>query len=353
MTQLIFNAVLLGLVFAILSLGEYITVNIMDSPDLTVDGSFVTGSAVCAILTLAGHPTLGLLGALAAGALCGCVTAFLQTKMKIQPLLAGILTMTGLYSINLRIMQGTPTINLFVGGKAAPTLLSNPDTRLYVLLAIVALVIVLLALFFKTNLGLMLRASGDNEAMVRSSSINVDHLKFLGLALSNALVGLSGALFAQYQNFADLQGGTGMLVLGLAGIIIGEALLRPKSVTMGLVAAAIGAVLYRILYAFALRSGFAAGDMNLVSAVLVAITISIPAIQKYVRGWNENKARKAALAAKKTNDSKAAFEPIRTAAQIEQAGKTKENAAMENVYDHTDEQKTVVLKREEEDGENA
>ncbi len=282
--SILLNAIQLGLIFAVLSLGEYITINVMDSPDMTVDGSFVTGAAVCAIMTLNGMPILGLFGALVAGGVCGCVTAFLQTKMKISPLLAGILNMTALYSINLRIMGGSPTLNLFVGGKPAQTLLSNTNTRLFVLLVIVALVIGLMYLFFKTNLGLMLRASGDNENMVKSSSINVDSMKFLGLGLSNALVGLSGALLCQFQNFADISGGTGMLVLGLAGIIIGEAILRPKNIGMGLVAAAFGAILYRILYTLALRLGFAASDMNLVSAVLVAITISIPVIQKKMKG---------------------------------------------------------------------
>lgn len=289
---ILLNAIQLGLVFAVLSLGEYITVNIMDSPDLTVDGSFVTGAAICAMMTLQGMPNLGLLCAMLLGALCGCVTAFLQTKMKIQPLLAGILTMTGLYSINLRIMNNTPTINLFIGGKPALTILSNPNTRLWVLLAIVAIIIAVLYWFFKTNLGLMLRASGDNEMMVKSSSINVDNMKFLGLGLSNALVGLSGALLAQFQNFADISGGTGMLVLGLAGIIIGEAILRPRNIGMGLIAAAVGAVLYRILYTLALRLGFAAADMNLVSSVLVAITISIPYIQKIMANQRRMKGRK-------------------------------------------------------------
>ncbi len=289
---ILLNAIQLGLVFAVLSLGEYITVNIMDSPDLTVDGSFVTGAAICAMMTLKGMPNLGLLCAMLLGGLCGCVTAFLQTKMKIQPLLAGILTMTGLYSINLRIMNNTPTINLFIGGKPASTILSNPNTRLWVLLAIVIVIIAVLYWFFKTNLGLMLRASGDNEMMVKSSSINVDNMKFLGLGLSNALVGLSGALLAQYQNFADISGGTGMLVLGLAGIIIGEAILRPRNIGMGLIAAAVGAVLYRILYTLALRLGFAAADMNLVSSVLVAITISIPYIQKIMANQRRMKGRK-------------------------------------------------------------
>lgn len=287
-TAILMNALQLGLVFAVLSIGELITVNIMDSPDLTVDGSFVTGAAVCAMMTLTGMPNLGLLCSMLVGALCGCATAFLQTKMKIQPLLAGILTMTGLYSINLRIMNNMPTVNLFVKGKPAPTLLSNADTRIFILIVIVLITIGLLYLFFKTNLGLMLRASGDNETMVKSSSINVDNMKFLGLGLSNALVGLSGALLAQFQGFADISGGTGMLVLGLAGIIIGEAILKPKNIGTSLIAAAIGAIIYRILYTFALRLGFAASDMNLVSAVLVAITISIPHIQKVMKGRKKN-----------------------------------------------------------------
>lgn len=201
--------------------------------------------------------------------------------MKIQPLLAGILTMTGLYSINLRIMGGAPNVSLFTGVTNGATILSNDSTKLYVLIAVVVIIWALLVLFFKTNIGLMLRACGDNENMVKSSSINVDMMKFLGLALSNGLVGLSGALLVQFQNFADVTGGTGMLVLGLAGIIIGEAILRPKSVAMGLLAAIVGAILYRLLYMFALQLGFAATDMNLVSSVLVAVTISIPVIRKY------------------------------------------------------------------------
>lgn len=288
--NVILRAVELGLIFSILSLGEYITVRVMDSPDLTVDGSFVTGGCVCAVLTIAGFPNLSLAAAFLAGMACGCVTAFLQTKMKIQGLLAGILTMTGLYSINLRIMGGLPNVSLF-SNPNVKTILSNPSTQLYVLITIVCIVCFLLYLFFKSNIGLTLRACGDNEDMVRSSSINVDHMKFLGLALSNGLVAFSGALLVQFQNFADVTGGTGMLVLGLAGIIIGEAVLRPKTIGLGLVSAAIGAILYRLLYMIALQLGFAATDMNLVSAVLVAVTISIPTIQKLVIDRRKKNAR--------------------------------------------------------------
>lgn len=277
-TGVIIRAVELGLIFSVLSLGEYITVKVMDSPDLTVDGSFVTGGCTAAMLTLAGFPNLGLAAAFVAGLLCGCVTAFLQTKMKIQGLLAGILTMTALYSVNLRIMQGAPNVSLYAVPR--PTILNNPATVLYVLIAIVALIALLMYAFFKTNLGLMLRAAGDNEEMIRSSSVNVDSMKFLGFALSNGLVALSGALLVQFQKFADVTGGTGMLVLGLAGIIIGEAVFRRSGIGFGLAASITGAILYRLLYTLALQLGFPATDMNLVSAVLVAVTISIPHLQK-------------------------------------------------------------------------
>ena len=277
-TGVIIRAVELGLIFSVLSLGEYITVKVMDSPDLTVDGSFVTGGCTAAMLTLAGFPNLGLAAAFVAGLLCGCVSAFLQTKMKIQGLLAGILTMTALYSVNLRIMQGAPNVSLYAVPK--PTILNNPATVLYVLIAIVALIALLMYAFFKTNLGLMLRAAGDNEEMIRSSSVNVDSMKFLGFALSNGLVALSGALLVQFQKFADVTGGTGMLVLGLAGIIIGEAVFRRSGIGFGLAASITGAILYRLLYTLALQLGFPATDMNLVSAVLVAVTISIPHLQK-------------------------------------------------------------------------
>ncbi|EOS61997.1 hypothetical protein C815_00258 [Firmicutes bacterium M10-2] len=267
----------LGLIFAILSLGEYISFRIMDTPDLTVDGSYATGGCVCAMCTLAGHPILGIAAGFLAGCLCGCATAFLQTKMKIQPLLAGILTMSGLYSINIRIMDGAPNVSLFSNSlKPVWTLLSDSKTQLIVLIFFVAAIGALLYWFFKTNLGLMLRATGDNEEMIKASSINVDLMKFLGLGLSNGIVAVSGALLVQYQNFADVTSGTGMLVLGLAGIIVGEAVFRKHTVASGLLASVFGAIAYRLLYTFALKLGFAATDMNLVSAVLVAITISIP-----------------------------------------------------------------------------
>ena len=273
---IILKAIELGLIFSILSLGVYISFRVLNVPDLTVDGSFATGCAVCAVMTIAGHPYLGLLLAFVAGGLCGMVTAFLQTKMHMQPLLAGILTMVALYSINLRIMNGAPNISLF----STNTLFTLIDSKLLILLIFSLVIGFILFGFFKTNLGLMLRATGDNEVMVRSSSINVDRMKFIGMALSNGIVALSGALLAQYQNFADITSGTGMMVLGLAGIIIGEAILRKRTIGFGIASAIIGACIYRLLYQFALQFGIPATDMNLMSAILVAITISLPYLKR-------------------------------------------------------------------------
>lgn len=273
---IILKAIELGLIFSILSLGVYISFRVLNVPDLTVDGSFATGCAVCAVMTIAGHPYLGLLLAFVAGGLCGMVTAFLQTKMHMQPLLAGILTMVALYSINLRIMSGAPNISLF----STNTLFTLIDSELLILLIFSLVIGFVLLGFFKTNLGLMLRATGDNEVMVRSSSINVDRMKFIGMALSNGIVALSGALLAQYQNFADITSGTGMMVLGLAGIIIGEAILRKRTIGFGITSAIIGACIYRLLYQFALQFGIPATDMNLMSAILVAITISLPYLKR-------------------------------------------------------------------------
>lgn len=273
---IILKAIELGLIFSILSLGVYISFRVLNVPDLTVDGSFATGCAVCAVMTIVGHPYLGLLLAFVAGGLCGMVTAFLQTKMHMQPLLAGILTMVALYSINLRIMSGAPNISLF----STNTLFTLIDSELLILLIFSLVIGFVLFGFFKTNLGLMLRATGDNEVMVRSSSINVDRMKFIGMALSNGIVALSGALLAQYQNFADITSGTGMMVLGLAGIIIGEAILRKRTIGFGIASAIIGACIYRLLYQFALQFGIPATDMNLMSAILVAITISLPYLKR-------------------------------------------------------------------------
>lgn len=268
------KAIELGLVMSILSLGVFITFRILNIPDLSVDGSITTGAAISAICCLAHQPLLGLVLGMLGGCLCGLACALLQTHFRIQPLLAGILVMTGLYSVNLRIMGGKPNISLW----ESPTLFDGQNWL--VLLVIVGVVYMLVYAFFQTHLGLMIRATGDNEAMVKSSSINVVWMKWVAFALANGLVGLSGAVLAQYNGFADVTGGTGMMVIGLAGIIVGEALLHRKTIVFGLLASLVGAIAYRLIYTLALQLGVSSSDMNLVSALLVALTISLPVLKK-------------------------------------------------------------------------
>lgn len=186
------GAVELGLIYALVALGLFVSYRVLDIPDLTVDGSFTLGAAVSAVFTDAAHPYLGILFAVAAGWCAGMVSAFLQTKLKIQPILAGILAMTGLYSINLRVMGGRSMVSLLRVDTVFSPVSGLPLGKLLVALCVTLLVCLFLVLFFRTSTGLCIRATGDNETMVRSSSINTDRMKFLGLGLANALVGLSG-----------------------------------------------------------------------------------------------------------------------------------------------------------------
>ena len=270
----------LGLIYSALALGLFLSFRILDTPDLTVDGSFVTGMAISAVLTLAGHPILGLAAAFAGGLGAGLVTGLLHTRLKIQPILAGILTMTALYSVNLRIMAGKPNLSLY----KKETLFSLfegsvPQATTVLLLLMVAGLVILLTVFLKTQLGLSLRATGDNEEMVRASSINTDSMKLLGLALANGFVALSGGLLAQQQQFADNNGGLGMLVLGLASIIIGETLFGKGGLAHHLISICAGTIVYRFVLTFALSLGLAASDLKLFSAALVVLALALPQMQ--------------------------------------------------------------------------
>lgn len=274
-----------GLLYALVALGLYISFRVLGLADLTVDGSFTLGAAVAAVLTLAGHPWLGLVASLAAGALAGLVTALLQTKLKVQSILAGIITMTGLYSINLRVMGGRSNLAL-LRSDTPFTLFGSlglgPWSKVLFALMLALVVCLLLALFLRTRLGLSVRATGDNAAMVSASSINPQFTTAVGLMVANSLVALSGALVAGYQKFADISMGTGMVVIGLASLIIGEVLLgaaRRPSVARGLAAALVGGVIYWLIIALALSSSLSAGDLKLVSAVIVACSISWPALK--------------------------------------------------------------------------
>ena len=276
------EAIELGMIFAIMSFGVFLSFRVLNIPDLTIDGSFTTGCAVSAICTLAGHPVLGIFAAFICGGLAGMVTGLLQTKCKIQPLLAGILTMTALYSINLKIMSGQPNISVF-GLTTIFTPLQSvffDYTKLVIIMAVLIILIMLLYAFLKTQLGMSLRATGDNEAMVRASSINSDAMKLLGILIAKAIVAFAGGIFAQYQKFADVSGGVGMMVVGLASIIVGEAFFRRKTLPFQFLAVFFGAIAYRFILTFALQFGVGASDLNLFSAILVALAISLPYLKK-------------------------------------------------------------------------
>lgn len=271
----ILGALELGAIFSILSLGLYISFKVLDIPDLTVDGSFTTGCAVSAIVTVASSPALGLLLAFVAGALAGLVTGLLITKLKINAILAGILTQTALYSINLRIMDGKPNISLLDSKTIFTSINQVTSYGTLILLFIFVIVIVLLLNYFlKTQLGLALRACGDNEDMVRASSIDTDKMKLIGLSLANGLVGLSGALYTQQQTYSDITAGIGMMVIGLASIIIGTTFIKNEKVLVSLIATVVGAIFYRFVLTFALQVGITSGDLKLLSAVIVVIAIS-------------------------------------------------------------------------------
>ena len=271
----ILGALELGAIFSILSLGLYISFKVLDIPDLTVDGSFTTGCAVSAIVTVASSPALGLLLAFVAGALAGLVTGLLITKLKINAILAGILTQTALYSINLRIMDGKPNISLLDSKTIFTNINQITSYGTLILLFIFVIVIVLLLNYFlRTQLGLALRASGDNEDMVRASSIDTDKMKLIGLSLANGLVGLSGALYTQQQTYSDITAGIGMMVIGLASIIIGTTFIKNEKVLVSLIATVVGAIFYRFVLTFALQVGITSGDLKLLSAVIVVIAIS-------------------------------------------------------------------------------
>ena len=301
MGSAMFGAVESGIIYAIMALGVYLSFRILDFPDLTVDGSFVTGAAIAAILIVNGtNPFFATLLAIGAGFLAGCVTGLLHTKGKINPLLAGILMMIALYSINLRIMgrSNVPLLNeesvftkletlfettgidaLFnsVASSIGLSNLTSTWSILISMLLVTALIKILTDLFLRTQIGLALRATGDNKRMIRSFSANTDQFTILGLGLSNALVALAGALIAQYSSFADVGMGIGMIIIGLASVIIGEAIFGTRTIAVTTFAVVGGAIVYRIVVSLALRVDFLeTGDMKLITAVIVIAALVLP-----------------------------------------------------------------------------
>jgi putative ABC transport system permease protein len=268
-------------------LGVYITFRVLDFPDLTVDGSFTLGGAVAARLIMEGYdPWLGTVLALIVGVGAGLVTGLLHTRLRIAPLLAGILMMIALYSINLRIMGGKAMLSL-LRLDIIFTDVAALVPRNYAVLALGLLVAAgaayLLYIFLLTEVGMALRATGDNEQMIRSMGVNTDSSKVLGLALGNGLVALAGAMVAQYQSYSDVGMGIGMIVVGLASVIMGEVVIGNKTLLRTLMAVLIGSIIYREVIALVMWLGLPTTDLKLFTAILVVLAMASPIIKEKFR----------------------------------------------------------------------
>jgi putative ABC transport system permease protein len=292
MLDSISGAVELGLLYALMALGVYITFRILDFPDLTVDGSFTTGGAIAAVMISHGSsPLLACLAAFAGGLAAGACTGLLHTKGKINGLLSGILMMIALYSINMRIM-GKPNISLL----GTDTIFTSVSPMLLMIIVMV-IIKLLLDAFLHTDLGLALRATGDNARMIRSFGANTHNTTIWGISLSNGLVALSGALIAQQSGFADITMGIGMIVIGLASVIIGEAIFGALSVFRATLAAILGSIVYRIVVALALQlEWLKASDLKLITAIIVIVALVLPAIRRVWKQKQLAKKRTAELA---------------------------------------------------------
>ena len=279
---IITSALELGFIYALVALALYLSFRVLNIADMTTDGAFTLGCAVSATVAVAGHPYLALPAAMLAGACAGIVTALLQTKWNVPSILAGIITNTGLYTVNLAVMGFSSNVNL-LRTETVFSLLKDTLGSGYKLIP--ALVITLavgafLIFFLKTRVGLSVRATGDNADMVRASSINTAFTVTIGLMLSNSITALSGAVLAQYQKTADINLGTGMVVIGLASLIIGETLMPKGKTWMKVLGAILGSVVYRFIIALALRMDLPSECLKLISAVIVALAIGLPAMKK-------------------------------------------------------------------------
>ncbi|MCQ9343866.1 ABC transporter permease [Corynebacterium kozikiae] len=269
-----------GVIYGIVAIGVYLTFRVLNFPDLTVDGSFTTGAATAAIGIANGwNPFVATALGFVAGAIAGLITGLLHTKGHIDGLLAGILTMIALWSINLRIMGGANIPMLRVDTVFTPLReagLLGTWGGVAVLIAVVLVAVALVVWFLHTDLGMSLRATGDNPAMITSFGVSTDFTKVLTLMLSNGLVGLGGAMVAQYQGFADISMGIGLILIGLASVIMGQAILGQSRIWVAVVAVVLGAVLYRLIIFAALQVGLNPNDMRAVSAVLVVVALLLP-----------------------------------------------------------------------------
>jgi putative ABC transport system permease protein len=299
---LLIGSFTIGLVMALLALGIFISFRIFNFPDITAEGSFTFGAAISATLIVAGtNPVIAILLAFAGGMLAGAATGFIHTRFKINPLLSGILVMTALYSVNLHVMgkSNVPLLSQdtlfsrfenFSGRISGPDAAFNllgwmvPSKDLWVLFFCFIIIVIasfVLLWFFRTNIGTAMRATGDNDQMIRALGVNTKKMIIIGVALSNGLIALSGSMLAQFQGFADVQMGIGMMVWGLASVILGEALISKNSLGMVISGAVIGAVLFRLLVAIALRWGMNPNDLKLITAVFVFLALILPGLMKH------------------------------------------------------------------------
>ena len=287
-TAVIMSALELGCIYALVALALFLSFRVLNIADMTTDGTFTLGCAVSATVAVAGHPLLALPAAMVAGAAAGYVTALLQNKFRIPSILAGIITNTGLYTVNLAVMGFSSNVNMLktdtIFSLLKPVLGSG--YKLIPAFCITAAVGILLVLFLKTRLGLSIRATGDNADMVRASSINTGFTISIGLMLSNSLTALSGAVLAQYQKTADINLGTGMVIIGLASLIIGETLMPRGKTWMKVLGAVLGSIVYRFIIAIALRLDLPSECLKLISAVIVALAIGLPALKEARKGGN-------------------------------------------------------------------
>lgn len=279
------SALELGFIYSLVALALFISFTILNIADLSTDGCFTLGCAVGAMVTLAGHPVLALFAAMGAGVFSGFITAFLQTRMGIESILAGIIVNTGLYTINIAVMGFASNVNLFgcdtIFSLAKETI-GGSFYKIIVVAIVVAAVALILSWFLGTRLGLSIRATGDNPDMVKASSINPGFMITVGLCVANSLTGLSGALLAQYQKSCDINLGTGMVTIALASLIIGESIIGKGSILKRVCGVVLGSCLYRFLVAVALRLNVPAECLKLVSAIIVAVAIAFPYLKKRV-----------------------------------------------------------------------
>ena len=289
MSNLAVSTVAQGLLWAVMALGVYVTFRVLDLADLTCEGSFPLGAATAATLMASGYSvSTAILAAAVAGMLAGAVTGFLTTKMKIPALLAGILTMIALYSVNLRIMGkanlsllGVDTVFTYTQQALG---LNNAYTTFVVGLAATLLIGIGMYWFFGTEIGAAIRATGFNQQMIRAQGVNTDMTIILGLIISNALISISGALVGQNNGFADVGMGVGTIVIGLASVIIGEVLFGTRSFKNCMISVVLGSVVYRIVIAVVLQMGMPPNDLKLFTSVLVAIALSMPLIKAKFKG---------------------------------------------------------------------